>query len=96
MPLFSFFVFAPRPPRGKAARCSRILEVEAFDHLAVRPAALEVRLPVEPIVERTPEVEILGDDLLEEGQSFSTLASHAARAIATFFAVVFSILCVAN
>ena len=39
-------------------------EVEAIDPSAVRPAALEIGLSIEAIVERAREMEILGDELL--------------------------------
>src|SRR5262245_36972048 len=45
-------------------------EVEALDRFAVRPATLEVRFPVQAIVEGTCEVKIIGDDLLEGGPVF--------------------------
>jgi hypothetical protein len=40
-------------------------EVEPFNHCAVRPAAAEVRLTVEPVVERTREVKVFGDERLD-------------------------------
>jgi hypothetical protein len=42
-------------------------EVEPLDDLAIRPTTAEVRLTVEPIVERTRKMKILGDELLEDG-----------------------------
>src|ERR1700730_7706516 len=40
-------------------------EVEAFDTLAVRPTALEIGRSVDAVVERTAEVEIVGEDRLD-------------------------------
>src|SRR5262245_53109049 len=40
-------------------------ELEIADALAVRPATLEIRLSIESVVERTGEVEVLGDERLD-------------------------------
>ena len=47
-------------------RLDKSLELEILDQLGVRPAALEVRLPVDPGVGRAVEDEVVAEDLLDD------------------------------